>query len=688
MWHGIRGTKMLSTSKILNPSIAGIFLVATILLMQKSQAQSFGGPGLFLKQHSVCSTNTVSNCSLPKTATGGSNGSCSSGYYGSCSYSCLSPTWTVVTNTCSPPTTWNPSDCYGPGTANIFSNGNLTNDRSGGGNWITTRTTMSRSTGKRHFEITANSNPGSNLIFGLMNGSTNVVSTLTYPGQDATAVSYRTNGTTYNAGGLSLPPMSNGGVVAVEVDFSAMKMWFGQMVSSIWDIAHSYGGGTATVLANQNLQVSRTGGGNWVTTRATTSKSVGKQHFEMTINAVPGNNLVLGVVNMAADVTGSLIYPGQTTSQGIGYNTNGTTYGAGGLSLNSLYNNDVVAVEIDFSAKKLWFGKTLLSIWDMAHTYGAGAVTMISNQGFQITRSGGGNWVTTRSTMSYSSGKKHFELTMNAAPANNLILGLVNSSADVNGSLIYPGQTSSQGVGYGSNGNTYGAGGITMPSLSNGDVVAVEVDFSAKKLWWQSSSNGKWNNDVTANQNPATGTGGIDISGISGALYAAIGVYDSSTIATANFGASAFSITPSSGFSGWDSSGPYWNSDILANQNPATGTGGIDISGISGSLFPASAVATSGIPVTINFGVSAFSVTPSSGFSAWDGTSGAKVYWNGQDVGAQNPATGAGGVSISGISGPFYGAIGIYSGSPSTANFGASAFSITPSSGFSGWDPP
>lgn len=63
-----------------------------------------------------------------------------------------------------------------------------------------------------------------------------------------------------------------------------------------------------------------------------------------------------------------------------------------------------------------------------------------------------------------------------------------------------------------------------------------------------------------------------------------------------------------------------WNED--AGADPATGAVGIDISAISGELFPIISLynaAPTGDVATINFGASAFTRTVSDGFTAWDG---------------------------------------------------------------------
>lgn len=95
----------------------------------------------------------------------------------------------------------------------------------------------------------------------------------------------------------------------------------------------------------------------------------------------------------------------------------------------------------------------------------------------------------------------------------------------------------------------------TWPSGSKG---ACAIDFAAKKMWIMqlSPTPSGWLNDVIANQNPATGVGGIDISGVTsrnppflaGICFGQAVVNDQFTL---NMGASSFGGTVPSGFEPW-----------------------------------------------------------------------------------------------------------------------------------------
>ncbi|MBN8991660.1 MAG: hypothetical protein J0H42_25765 [Rhizobiales bacterium] len=66
----------------------------------------------------------------------------------------------------------------------------------------------------------------------------------------------------------------------------------------------------------------------------------------------------------------------------------------------------------------------------------------------------------------------------------------------------------------------------------------------------------------------------------------------------------------------WNSDTLHWNADVIGNQNPALGIGGLDFSAIgSGPWFIVAQVHEAGDVFAANFGASAFAIgTPPSGF--------------------------------------------------------------------------
>jgi hypothetical protein len=85
-----------------------------------------------------------------------------------------------------------------------------------------------------------------------------------------------------------------------------------------------------------------------------------------------------------------------------------------------------------------------------------------------------------------------------------------------------------------------------------GGVECIAVDFTNSKIWFRKGATGNWNNDVIANQNPATGTGGYSLSGLTTPLFPrAHSNTDNSTYVLNVAGAFAGAVP--SGFVAWDS---------------------------------------------------------------------------------------------------------------------------------------
>lgn len=179
----------------------------------------------------------------------------------------------------------------------------------------------------------------------------------------------------------------------------------------------------------------------------------------------------------------------------------------------------------------------------------------------QITLSGGNLIATKNTAFSYASarsiasattGKYYLECTRTTAPGSVVGIGAANSTASLanylgvdNDSIsalsTLPNLTANNAnVGaYGATWNTIGAG------------VDVAIDVTNRKIWVRNRG-GNWNNDVIANQNPATNTGGVAFPAnmASGAVFIGVTVFDGAApdAISVNFGASAFTDTPPSGF--------------------------------------------------------------------------------------------------------------------------------------------
>lgn len=187
----------------------------------------------------------------------------------------------------------------------------------------------------------------------------------------------------------------------------------------------------------------------------------------------------------------------------------------------------------------------------------------------------------TRSTTSHSTGKFHFEVTVNSiAPGpSGFSLGISSSAYPINFNMGY----SPLALAFNFLGDVY----IDLAHLAHvdpvnpGDTCAFEIDFDAQLIWICNTTTNptQWNASGTAN--PATGVGGISFAALAPATQyfatADMAVPDivnlvSSTASgvTGNFGASAFAKAASAGFSAWGS-GTTFNPADQANLTFSNG---------------------------------------------------------------------------------------------------------------------
>lgn len=198
---------------------------------------------------------------------------------------------------------------------------------------------------------------------------------------------------------------------------------------------------------------------------------------------------------------------------------------------------------------------------DPAHVY-RGTLT---NGNLTITASAaaGLSW----STTAHATGKWHTEVTLGGvATQGNQGFGIGTSNADMSAGI----GTDVAGTSLANyTGTETGAFSINIYALNTSkvnataggagpnDTMAIEIDFDAQLLWYRASYASQWNNSGTAN--PATGVGGISFAAWltkGPAYYFGLNPFVSGYVQTANFGATAFAVTPSSGFNAWQSTGP------------------------------------------------------------------------------------------------------------------------------------
>lgn len=160
-----------------------------------------------------------------------------------------------------------------------------------------------------------------------------------------------------------------------------------------------------------------------------------------------------------------------------------------------------------------------------------------------------------RGLYSATTGKLYFEVTWTNTPSGSShTAGLQKGSTALN--LMDTGGAVCRtdfGVIWINGGNT----GISISSFSgfaSGDVMCVAADLDNERIWFRRNG-GQWNGSGTAN--PATNTGGLDISAVFAATpaFPEVSFISSTAVqAVANFGATAFAFTKPSGFTGWPAS--------------------------------------------------------------------------------------------------------------------------------------
>lgn len=185
--------------------------------------------------------------------------------------------------------------------------------------------------------------------------------------------------------------------------------------------------------------------------------------------------------------------------------------------------------------------------WDPANYNSANLALSNSNLTITRTSSYDGNIYSGRSIANHSSGKVYAEFTIVSDNQNGI--GICNSTF-VNSDNPFGSPNS---LAIADNGNVFvNSSGIGVgDSFTTGSVVGVAIDFGSSQLWFRVDT-GNWNADISAN--PTAGTGGISwvSQGLNaGPYYAVAGLLQQANGTTANFGASAYSITAPLGFNNW-----------------------------------------------------------------------------------------------------------------------------------------
>ena len=192
-------------------------------------------------------------------------------------------------------------------------------------------------------------------------------------------------------------------------------------------------------------------------------------------------------------------------------------------------------------------GGTSYATLDPAH---AGSGGTLSNGNLTFTYATAA--ANARATTSHSSGKFYFEFTVgsSAATAYSVEVGICNSSQSMTSGQL--GATADAGGIFIGDDNFYinGAGQQlffgTDGGLHAGKTYGVAIDV-ANKIWITDGVH--WDELSSDTHDPATGVGGIDISGVSTPQFIAVHVEaNTNATVTLNFGATTYAYTPPSGF--------------------------------------------------------------------------------------------------------------------------------------------
>jgi len=176
-----------------------------------------------------------------------------------------------------------------------------------------------------------------------------------------------------------------------------------------------------------------------------------------------------------------------------------------------------------------------------------------------ITNSTGASIGASRSTTTTGAApaQAYFEVKLGTGISSaNTMVGIANSSESLTNFV----GVDLNGIGWEwNNGNININNAHTNTNFVTGvanDVIGFAVDFTNQKLWVKNiTHNGGWNNDVIANQNPATNTGGYSIAGLNAGPYfimADVGAVNGESLSL-NTGPTFNISTPPSGFTAWGS---------------------------------------------------------------------------------------------------------------------------------------
>lgn len=170
---------------------------------------------------------------------------------------------------------------------------------------------------------------------------------------------------------------------------------------------------------------------------------------------------------------------------------------------------------LPFPTPQVAGGRARFSTWDPANK---GADLTLSNGNLTVTSSGL-HPESVRATTSLSTGVRVVRHVYNSG--TTIFPGFVNSTFSIISTVTVIG-SEANGVAYSASNGIVSYNGATLATLATaapGDLIDVAIDMANKAIWVRINS-GNWNGSGTAN--PATNTGGLSISAMTGPFFPAV----------------------------------------------------------------------------------------------------------------------------------------------------------------------
>lgn len=395
----------------------------------------------------------------------------------------------------------------------------------------------------------------------------------------------------------------------------------GPVTSTSWDPTR-LPASMALSNSNQTASVTSTPSGSTGVVWSTSSYSSGKYCFGVVMTTA-STNWAVGLANTSfpAVPTSLAGLGGDGYSQGFYPVTPPQSVYYNGVALSTGSSADVSGDEVDecvdLGADLAWVSTPVMRAASETWNNSAAqpATWNPADKDADITLSSGNTIATTngtgvtgvRDTASHTTGKYYGEFTSQSTMSSFYGLGLATSAWNFNAVDGLGGDTVS--VAWAINGTVYinnNSIGTAEAATASGTVISMAVDLDAKLIWFRVNG-GNWNNSGSAN--PATGAGGFALTGLSaGAFFSAFG--DTGVVGDGVLwtGSAPFAESVPSGFSAWGGS---------PSADPATGAGGVSISGLVCPCYIAFQSEETSSVATLNAGGPLAIGALPSGFSIW-----------------------------------------------------------------------